>query len=254
MLYLFNILPLVFLTLLGLCVGSFCNVLILRIPRGEEFVKTPSHCFSCGHPLSWYENIPLLSWLMQSGKCLHCKAPISKQYPIVEGLNAVMWLLTALVFPGDWVKIALYCPLFSALMVLSVIDWRTFQIPNGLNLFILILGLVQLALDRERWLSHIIGMVSVSGLFLLLHILTGGAGLGMGDVKLMFGAGLLLGGGRTLLAMIIGSLLGSVIHSVRMRRGADRKLAFGPYLAAGIWVSALFGERLISAYLGLFGL
>ena len=254
MLFLLNILPLMFLTLLGLCVGSFCNVLILRIPREEEFVKTPSHCFSCGHTLSWYENIPLLSWLMQGGKCRHCGAAISKQYPIVEGLNAAMWLLTALLFPGDWVRIGLYCPLFSVLMVLSVIDWRTFHIPNGLNLAVLILGAVQFALDLDHWLSHLIGMVSVSGLFLLLHILTGGAGLGMGDVKLMFGAGLLLGGGRTLLAMLIGSLSGAIIHSLRMRRGAGRRLAFGPYLAAGIWLSALFGENFIRFYLGLFGL
>lgn len=254
MLTLLNILPLVFLTLLGLCVGSFCNVLILRIPRGEEFVKTPSHCFSCSHPLSWYENIPLVSWLLQGGKCRHCAAPISKQYPVVEGLNGSMWLLTALLFPGDWARIALYCSLFSILMVISVIDWRTFHIPNGLNLAVLILGIAQFALDLDHWLSHLIGMVSVSGLFLLLHLLTGGAGLGMGDVKLMFGAGLILGGGRVLLAMIFGSLAGCVIHSIRMRRGAGRKLAFGPYLAAGIWVSALFGERFIAAYLGLFGL
>jgi len=106
----------------------------------------------------------------------------------------------------------------------------------------------------DHCLSHLIGMVSVSGLFLLLHILTGGAGLGMGDVKLMFGAGLLLGGGRVLLAMLIGSLSGAIIHSLRMRRGAGKKLAFGPYLAAGIWLSALFGDAFIAFYLGLFGL
>jgi len=254
MLTLFNILPPVFLALLGLCVGSFCNVLILRIPRGEEFVKTPSHCFSCGHPLSWYENIPLVSWFVRGGKCRHCGAAISKQYPIVEGLNGAAWLLTALLFPGNWARIAIYCALFSVLMVLSVIDWRTFHIPNGLNLAVLVLGIAELALDMDHCLSHLIGMVSVSGLFLLLHILTGGAGLGMGDVKLMFGAGLLLGGGRVLLAMLIGSLSGAIIHSLRMRRGAGKKLAFGPYLAAGIWLSALFGDAFIAFYLGLFGL
>ena len=251
---LLTVVPLLVLALLGLCVGSFCNVLILRIPRGEEFVKTPSHCFSCNHPLSWYENIPLLSWLIQGGRCRHCKAPISRQYPIVEGLNALMWLLVGVLYPGQWLTIGVYCALWSALMVLAVIDWRTFHIPNGLNLFILILGVVTLCADLEHWVSHLVGMVSVSGLFLLLHILTGGAGLGMGDVKLMFGAGLLLGGGRTLLAMIFGSLSGAVIHSIRMKHGADRRLAFGPYLAAGIWASALFGAQLIDAYFGLFGL
>ena len=249
-----NILPLIFLTLVGLCVGSFCNVLILRIPRGEEFVKTPSHCFSCGHDLSWYENIPLLSWLMQGGKCRHCAAPISKQYPIVEALNGAAWLLCALLFRDEPVRIALYCALSSLLLVVTVIDWRTFLIPNGLNLCIFLLGCVQFLTDLSHWKSYLIGMVSVSGLFLLLHILTGGAGLGMGDVKLMFGAGLLLGGGRILLAMFLGSLAGSVIHTIRMKRGAGKKLAFGPYLAFGIWTSALFGAKFIDFYLGLFGL
>ena len=242
------------LTLLGLCVGSFCNVLILRIPRGEEFVKTPSHCFSCGHALSWYENIPLVSWLVQGGKCRHCGAAVSRQYPIIEALNAVMWLLTGILYGEEPLQTALYCALWSALMVLTVIDWREFIIPNGINLFILILGCVQFAREPSAWLSHLIGLVSVSGLFLLLHILTGGAGLGMGDVKLMGAAGLMLGGGRILLAMLIGSVAGSIIHTIRMKRGAGRKLAFGPYLAAGIWVSALFGDQIIDAYLGLFGL
>ena len=254
MLTLLHILPLILLTLVGLCVGSFCNVLILRIPRGEEFVKTPSHCFSCGHNLSWYENIPLVSWLIQGGKCRHCAAPISRQYPIVEGLNGLMWLLTGLLYRDEPVELMLYCALYPVLMVIAVIDWRTFLIPNGLNLAVCLLGVTALLTDLPHWMSHLIGAVSVSGLFLLLHILTGGAGLGMGDVKLMFGAGLLLGGGRTLLAMLIGSLSGSVIHSIRMKRGAGRKLAFGPYLAAGIWGSALFGERFIDFYLGLFGL
>ena len=136
MLALLNILPLVFLTLVGLCVGSFCNVLILRIPRGEEFVKTPSHCFSCGHDLSWYENIPLFSWLIQGGKCRGCGVKLSCQYPVVEALNGVMWLVCALMFRGDWVTVGLYCALYSLLMVLSVIDWRTFTIPNGINLAI----------------------------------------------------------------------------------------------------------------------
>ena len=254
MLALLNILPLVFLTLVGLCVGSFCNVLILRIPRGEEFVKTPSHCFSCGHDLSWYENIPLLSWLMQGGKCRHCKAPISKQYPIVEALNGAAWLLCGMLFRDEPVRMALYCALSSVLLVIAVIDWRTFLIPNGLNLTVFLLGCVQLLADLSHWKSYLIGMVSVSGFFLLLHILTGGAGLGMGDVKLMFGAGLLLGGGRILLAMFLGSFAGSVIHTIRMKGGAGKKLAFGPYLAFGIWASALFGAKFIDFYLGLFGL
>lgn len=244
----------ILLFLLGLCVGSFCNVLIYRLPKEEDFVRTPSHCMSCGHNLKWYELVPLASWLAQGGKCRACGVKLSAQYPIVEALNGVMWLLTGLLFRGDWLTVALYCGLFSMLLVLTVIDWRTFTIPNGINLVIFLLGVVRVATDRENWLGYLIGMVSVSGVFLLLHILTGGNGLGMGDVKLVAGAGLLLGWQNMLLAVLIGSVSGAIIHSVRMKGGTGKKLAFGPYLAAGIWISALVGDPLITAYLGLFGL
>ena len=242
------------LFLLGLCVGSFCNVLIYRIPKGEEFVKTPSHCMKCGHELKWYELFPVVSWLIQGGKCRSCGVKLSAQYPIVEALNGAMWLLTGIVFREDPITAALYCGLYSLLMVLSVIDWRTFTIPNGINLAIFLLGVVRLVTDIDNWLLYLIGMVSVSLVFLLLHMLTGGQGLGMGDVKLVAAAGLLLGWQKMILAILVGSVAGVLIHSVRMKGGAGRKLAFGPYLAAGIWFAALVGGPLISAYLGLFGL
>lgn len=245
---------LIMLFLVGACVGSFCNVLIYRLPKEEEFVRTPSHCMTCGHELKWYELIPVFSWLAQGGKCRACGVKLSAQYPIVEAVNGCMWLTVGLLFRGDWLTVALYCGLFSLLMVLSVIDWRTFIIPNGINLAILVLGVVRLVTDLEHWGTYIAGMLSVSLVFLLLHILTGGNGLGMGDVKLVGAAGLLLGWQNMILAVMVGSVSGALIHSIRMKRGADRKLAFGPYLAAGIWFSALAGEPLISAYLSLFGL
>lgn len=241
-------------TALGLCVGSFCNVLIFRLPRGEEFVKTPSHCMACGHRLRWYELIPVASWLAQGGKCRACGEKISAQYPVVEALNGGAWLLAAWLYQAEPLRAVLYSLLFSLLTVVALIDWRTFEIPNGVNLAIFLLGAVQLAGDTAHWKTYLIGMFSVSLLFLLLWFVTKGSGLGMGDVKLMGAAGLLLGWQRILLAMILGSVSGAIIHSVRMKRGAPRKLAFGPYLAAGIWVAALWGDRLIAAYLGLFGL
>lgn len=246
---------LILITVLGLCVGSFCNVLIFRIPKGEEFVKTSSHCMHCGHKLSWYENIPLLSYALQKGKCRACGAALSRQYPAVEAVNGLLWLISGLCFRGDWLNVALCCCLISICIVITLIDWRTFEIPNGLNLAIFILGLVRLFTDLGEWKTYLIGMICVSLFFLLLWLLTRGNGIGMGDVKLMGAAGLLLGWQRILLALIIGSVAGSVIHMIRMRRsGEGKKLAFGPYLSAGIIFSALFGEALIAAYLGLFGL
>ena len=242
------------LALFGLCVGSFLNVLIYRIPKGEEFVKTPSHCMKCGHNLKWYENIPLFSWLIQGGKCRACGVKLSAQYPIVEALNGAMWLLTGIVFRGDWITVALYCGLFSMLLTLTMIDWRTYTIPNGINLTIFILGLIRLVTDLQNWPLYVVGMLSVSLVFLLLYVLTRGNGLGMGDIKLVGAAGLLLGWQNMLLAVLVGSVSGAVIHSVRMRHGEGHKLAFGPYLAAGMWLAALAGGPIIKAYIGLFGL
>lgn len=244
----------VLIFLLGLCVGSFCNVLIYRIPREEEFVRTSSHCMTCGHVLKWYELIPVASWLIQGGKCRACGVKLSAQYPLVETVNGLMWLLAALVFRGDWLTVALYCILASMLLVLTVIDWRTYTIPNGINLVIFLLGVVRIVTDLGNWKLYGIGLLSVSAVFLLLHVLTGGNGLGMGDVKLVAAAGLLLGWPKMILAVLVGSLAGALIHSARMKKGASNKLAFGPYLAAGIWFSALAGDRLITAYLSLFGL
>ena len=250
-----NILVLILIAVLGLCVGSFCNVLIFRIPKGEEFVKTSSHCMHCGHALKWYENIPILSFAMQKGKCRACGVALSPQYPAVEAINGLLWLLAGICFGGDYLKVILCCCLVSLCIVISLIDWRTYEIPNGLNLAIFILGLVRLFTDLGNWKSYLIGMVCVSLVFLILWFATGGNGIGMGDVKLMGAAGLLLGWKSILLALIIGSVSGSIIHIVRMRRsGEGKKLAFGPYLSAGIIIAALFGESIIGAYLGLFGL
>lgn len=198
--------------LLGLGVGSFCRVLIRRI----------------------------------------CQTERARQSPVVEALCGGAWLLAAVLCGQDAVTCVLVSALSALLLVIAVVDWRTYTIPNGLNLAILALGIVRVATDPGRWLHYLVGMVSVSGLFLLLHVLTGGRGLGMGDVKLMAGAGLLLGWMNILLAMLIGSVSGVLIHSLRMRRGAGNRLAFGPYLAFGIWVAALFGTGLWSAYLRLF--
>lgn len=238
----------------GLCVGSFCNVLMLRIPRGEEFVRTPSHCMQCGRRLRWYELVPVVSYLVQGGKCRGCGVKLSRQYPIVEAANAALWGFALWRFAPDAVTVALYCAMSSLLLVLAVIDARTFELPNGLNLALAALGVVRVATDAEGWLGYAVGAVCVSLPFFLIWLATKGAGIGLGDAKLMAACGLLLGWKKALLAMLVGCVLGSVIHLARMRGGASRRLAFGPYLAAGVWLSAMFGDGVIRWYLGLLGL
>ena len=240
--------------LFGITVGSFLNVLIYRIPKKEEFVKTRSHCMSCGYQLQWYDLIPIFSWLSLGGKCRKCKSKISVQYPLIELLNGILWLLSFLFYDLS-ITTLLFCGLFSSLIALSVIDFRTYEIPVGFNIFILVLGTIRVICefigDHNSWPEFIIGLVSVSVPLLLIFYATKGRGIGGGDVKLMGAAGLLLGWKLIVLAFFLGCLLGSVIHITRMKvSGESHVLAMGPYLSAGIIIAVLFGERIISAYFG----
>lgn len=243
----------------GLLVGSFLNVCIFRIPKHENIVYVPSHCMECGYRLKWYDLFPVFSYAFLGGKCRKCKASLSVQYPLIEALNGLTYLIIFLL-NGISIESLLYSFLFSALLVLSVIDLRTYEIPDGINIFILALGLVRVALDYTDWLSHVIGLLSVSLFLYLLYQLSGGRAIGGGDVKLMGAAGLFLGWKTSILAFVLGCILGSIIHVTRMKidakRGKDVEhvLAMGPYLSVGIFIAAMFGDRLISWYLNLFGI
>ena len=233
----------------GIVIGSFLNVCILRIPLHETIVTERSHCMTCGYQLSWYDMVPVFSWLIYGGKCRKCKAPISPQYPIIEFLNGVCYVVITLV-TGFSLESILYCLLASALIVLSVIDWRTYEIPLGINLFILALGILRLILDRSSWQSYLTGFLIVSVLLEVILLLSGGRAIGGGDVKLMAAAGLLLGWKQILLAFFLACVIGSVIHLLRMKlTRAEHVLAMGPYLSAGILISALWGQQLIDLYL-----
>ena len=236
--------------LFGITVGSFLNVLIYRIPKKEEFVKTRSHCMSCGYQLKWYDLIPIFSWLSLGGKCRKCKSKISVQYPLIEFLNGILWLLSFLFYDLS-ITTLLYCGLFSSLIALSVIDFRTYEIPVGFNIFILVLGTIRVITDYHSWPEYIIGLVSVSVPLVLIYYATKGRGIGGGDVKLMGAAGLLLGWKLIVLAFFLGCLLGSIIHIARMKiSGESHVLAMGPYLSAGIIIACFAGEKMISAYFG----
>ena len=238
--------------LYGIVIGSFLNVCILRIPLKESIARKRSHCMNCGYQLAWYDLIPLFSYLFLRGKCRKCGSHISLQYPLVEALNGVLYVLIFLV--NGWsIDSVIYCLLTSALIVLSVIDFRTYEIPIGINLFILALGLIHLLIHLGDWVDYGIGLVAVSGFMALLVWITKGAAMGGGDVKLMAAAGLLLGWKLSILAFLVGCILGSVIHPIRMKvSGEGHRLAFGPYLAAGIFIAALWGEQFLNWYLGSF--
>lgn len=233
----------------GIVIGSFLNVCIYRIPKKEDIVKTSSHCMNCGHKLAWYDLFPILSFVFLGGKCRYCKAKLSIQYPTIEALNGVMYVLIVRLF-GVSVTSLLFAALVSALIVLAVIDERTMEIPLGINIFILIIGIAYTIIDRSDWVSHLLGAISVSGFLALIYLITKGRGIGGGDVKMMFTCGLFVGLGNILLALMIGCITGSVIHIIRMKISKkDHVLAMGPYLAFGVLISLLFGEGIIRWYL-----
>lgn len=234
--------------LYGIIIGSFLNVVILRLPLKENIVTTGSHCMSCGYRLKWYDLIPLFSWIVLGGKCRNCKARISVQYPIIEALNGVLYLLVFARY-GVSVDSLLYCLLFSALLALSVIDFRTYEIPPGINLFILALGILRVATDLKDWKSYLAGFLAVSVFLYLLCLVSAGRAIGGGDVKLMAVCGLVLGWKLIILAFLLGCIIGSVIHVIRMKlSGEGSVLAMGPYLALGVAICALYGNQMLEWY------
>ena len=236
----------------GITVGSFLNVCIYRIPAHESIVTGPSHCMSCGRRLRWYELFPLFSYLVLRGRCATCKARISPQYPLVEAGNGLAWVLVFWRIGSGPVAI-LACLLFSALLVLSVIDARTRRIPSGVTTFLFVLGAARVFFDFPNWSLYGIGFIAVSVPLGLIWLITRGRGIGGGDIKLMAACGLFLGWKCIILALFVGCVLGSVIHlSLMAAKKVGRSLAFGPYLSAGIFLSLLWGDAALTWYLGLF--
>lgn len=288
-------LVLVFSGLVGLFVGSFLNVAIHRYPDPEKSVAQPrrSHCPSCGHQLSWYENLPLLSWLWQRGRCRACGWRIPIRYPLVEALTSGLWVLAALATPpGDLALLAVRVLVLSGLVMATFVDLDCFEIPDSVSKGGMVLGpllalaVPQLFATSPLALEFSATPVAVSPLGALAASLAGlllGGGIligigwvgdkvfgresmGFGDVKLLAAGGGFIGAGGVVVALMIGSLLASVVgvlNMVRLYAGArsrarargipraprralafararGRYIPFGPYLAAGIGIVLLY--------------
>ena len=167
MLLFLDTIPYITIFIFGITIGSFLNVCIYRLPLRESVVTAPSHCMTCGRKLRWYDMVPVFSWLVLGGKCRNCKSKISVQYPIIEGVNGILYVVIFAV-NGLVCSSLIYCLMASALLVLSVIDWRTYEIPFGINVFLFVLGIAMAVLDRGNLAEHLIGMVCVSGVILMV--------------------------------------------------------------------------------------
>lgn len=246
----------VLIVLVGICVGSFLNVVIFRFNTSERASKGHSHCMTCNHPLAWYDNIPLISYLLLKGKCRYCKTPISKQYPIVEALNSAFWLILFFKF-GLTAETIFYCLMVSALIPIVVIDEKYFVIPNACNLYLFFVGVghfIFRIMMNEDWLTLLIGSISVAAILLLFYVLTAGNGLGFGDVKLMFVCGLIVGLKSVFVGFIAGCIIAIVIHTIRMKfSNKSHKLAFGPYLCIGVYLGLFIGQLIADWYMNLIG-
>ena len=269
---------------LGLLVGSFLNVVILRMPRRLEWqwkrdateilelpevydppppgiVIEPSHCPNCKHRLSWYENIPVFSWLALRGKCRHCQAPISAQYPAVELLTGLLALVSVWQFGFGWQgfgAILLSC----FLVALSGIDLRTQLLPDQLTLPLMWLGLVA-SLDnlympaKPALLGAIVGYGSLWIVWWVFKQLTGKEGMGHGDFKLRAALGAWVGLSGILPIILLSSVVGAVGGSIWLAtQGRDRAtpIPFGPYLAIAGWICFFWGKDLMGWYMRLAGL
>lgn len=243
---------LAYVFLLGLIFGSFLNVLIYRIPLKLSPEKGFSFCPACKHRLHWYDLFPLFSYIFLRGKCRYCKAKISLQYPIVEFLNALCFLLVYLVY-GLSVETLLYMVCCSCLIVVTLIDFKHMIIPDRFNIIILACGLIALfAVPELGWLDRVIGMFAFSVPVFLLSLM---GAMGAGDAKLLAAIGLLLGWKLTLLTFVFAALLASIFGIASMiKKKADGKLAipFGPFISLAAIIAILYGQNIISAYLSLF--
>ena len=254
MLLFLELIPYLVVFIFGITIGSFLNVCIYRIPLHESIVTAPSHCMTCGSKLHWYDMVPVFSWLILGGKCRSCKVKISAQYPIIEALNGVLYVLVCAV-NGLNIMSLVYCLMTSAFVVLSVIDWRTYEIPVSINYFLGILGIASIMIEPKNLVGHLIGAVCVSGVLLIIYLISGGRAIGGGDIKLMAACGLIVGWQLIILAFFLGCIIGSVIHLIRIRVSkVGHMLAMGPYLSAGIFIAALWGNSWIQWYMGLLGI
>jgi leader peptidase (prepilin peptidase) / N-methyltransferase len=245
--------------LFGLIAGSFVNVVIHRLPRGESVAFPGSHCPACGAPIRPYDNVPVLSWLFLRGRCRVCRAPISARYPLVELANAGLWVAVFLRAPG-WADFASGAFLCSACLALLAIDAEFRILPDRITLTGIAVGLALSFLSRVRSpASSFAGAaIGAGGLWLVAFLYEKWKkveGMGLGDVKMLGMIGALLGASGVVIAVLLASVTGSLVGLALMaaRRGSlQTALPFGVFLALGGIAAFFWAPVLIDLYRGGF--
>ena len=247
--------------LLGISIGSFLNVVILRLPRGESLIKRSSHCMTCGTKIRARDLIPVFSWLALKGKCHSCGEKISPRYPVVESLNGLLFVLTFWVLDAN-AEAIITCVLMSLLVVVGFMDWDTMEIDER------ILGLIALLVIPSYFLTEqssieqrIIGALIISVPFFIIGEVSRSfikkkfgedfRAIELGDTLLMIAAGAYLGTKAVIVSALFGIVIAAVAGLINKMISGESKFAFGPFLSIGIAIGALWGNDIAQWYIGL---
>ena len=247
--------------LFGISIGSFLNVVILRLPRNESLIKRSSHCMSCGAKIRARDLIPVFSWLALKGKCHSCGEKISPRYPIVESLNGLLFVLTFWVFDINAESI-ITCILMSLLIIVGFMDWDTMEIDERiLGMIALLVIPSQIFTDQSTIEQRIIGALIISVPFFIIGEVSRGfikkkfgedfRAIELGDTLLMIVAGAYLGTKAIIVSAFLGIIIGAVAGLINKIISGESKFAFGPFLSVGIAIGALWGNDIAQWYLNL---
>ena len=247
----------VLIFILGLIVGSFSNVCIYRIPRNESIVYPASHCPKCRSNISPKDNIPLLSFILLKGRCRNCKSKISLQYPIVELLTGLIYLIIYLIF-GLSIQTLIYIILSSALIIIAFIDLNEQIVPDVISLPGIVIGfIISFFVSYISFINSALGVLVGGGIILIIglagSVIFKKEAMGGGDVKLAAMIGAFLGWRYIIISLFLGFFLGAlagiflILSKIRSREDA---IPFGPFIVLGSFITLLWGEKIISWYIG----
>lgn len=247
--------------LFGICIGSFLNVVIIRIPKGESLIKHSSHCMTCGAKIRIIDLIPVFSWLFLRGKCHSCGEKISPRYPIVESLNGFLYMLVFWVMDFN-AESVITCVMFSLLIVVGFMDWDTLEMEPIILAMIFALSIPSALLtDSLSLKQRIIGALCISVPFFIIGEVCkyclpkcreeGIRGIELGDTLLMFASGAVIGTQAIIVSAFFGIIIASVCGLILKMINGNSKFAFGPYLTIGIAIGTLWGENIADWYINL---
>jgi len=255
--YMFQFITGLIIFTIGLVIGSFSNVCIYRLPRNESLIFPGSHCPKCYKPIKYYDNIPLVSYLILKGKCRYCQEKISGQYPLVEFLTSFIYLILFLSYGLQW-RTFVYMLLCSALIIITFIDLKEKIIPDVISLPFIALGFIlSFFLKNISTTDSLLGILTGGGSLLLIAVVGSfifkKEAMGGGDIKLAAMIGAFLGWQFTILSLFLGFFFGSIIGVIILIKNKGNKeqndsVPFGPFIALGTIIALFFGEVIINWY------